>query len=554
MQVETADRPGLLYVISRVLADRHDVNILPATTIDTEGYDARVGLGVVDTFRLEKDGRALSVIEQRRLGQDLQWLLGQPVIEGWMLKPGEAGATLEPERPQEPARKQQPAPETLGRWIEQARLFEQQEQWTEAHSQAAQRVLTEFQRVLEPFGFPLVIREGLPAVEGFHWVDGQYRFELSQTVFELLVEAVQAKRMARDGRSLLELYVELVTDWAHGADVAEPEEIVTLWEEANARYRIEQGHEAGAVRDARGGWGWTILGWTAAFFVAMTAAAGAVEADEVVAAARARGLLIVLVAIPLLALLVSQLERLQHGRAERDSRVGTSEDPHPWITWGLSAAAQCMIPMLAVFLLGYAFLGSLELMLGLALMAWAFTTLEVIVVIMKWWIDRRSGGNGDAPAATRATVRREPSASKVVVIDLQFPEQLSALLAQVPSFLAGIGRHLTALERTWLRPFLTSHTWQTWVLGMLGGVLLAPSLAEGVVQLVASTPTVSAGLLGGGPMAVMALGGAGLAGWFAGRWRWLRSLQRTEWGVPVERDLQGRLRRLNSLATALRSI
>lgn len=79
LELETPDRPGIIYVVARVLR-RHGVAILPRTTGDMIGYDPKVGMLAVDTFEIQKEGNPLSAAESKWIQEDLNFIFGQEVI------------------------------------------------------------------------------------------------------------------------------------------------------------------------------------------------------------------------------------------------------------------------------------------------------------------------------------------------------------------------------------------------------------------------------------------------------------------------------------------
>jgi len=80
LRVETADRPMLLYVLTKIIA-AHGVNIHAGSTIDTEGYDSRIGKQAVDTFILSLGGEVLTTQKQVELLRDLHFWLNRQVID-----------------------------------------------------------------------------------------------------------------------------------------------------------------------------------------------------------------------------------------------------------------------------------------------------------------------------------------------------------------------------------------------------------------------------------------------------------------------------------------
>ncbi|MDD5671275.1 MAG: metallophosphoesterase, partial [Candidatus Omnitrophica bacterium] len=80
MRVETEDRPLLLYVLTRIISS-YGISILPASTIDTEGYDARIGQKAVDTFALSFAGVPLTPEQCEALRRDLTVHLARQSID-----------------------------------------------------------------------------------------------------------------------------------------------------------------------------------------------------------------------------------------------------------------------------------------------------------------------------------------------------------------------------------------------------------------------------------------------------------------------------------------
>jgi hypothetical protein len=100
-----------------------------------------------------------------------------------------------------------------------------------------QQVIREIAQTLEPFQIPIDVHQDTKEpFQRWPLVNGQYHFSLSRSLLERLAETLQRGHLAQDGRRILDLYLDLVTDWARGADVAEPQEIYDLWDSLDQRH------------------------------------------------------------------------------------------------------------------------------------------------------------------------------------------------------------------------------------------------------------------------------------------------------------------------------
>ncbi len=79
LKLETANRKGLLYILSKVISDLN-INITESRA-DTEGHDRDLGLRAVDTFTLTVNGKALNYGQGDFLEKSLTRLLNQETIK-----------------------------------------------------------------------------------------------------------------------------------------------------------------------------------------------------------------------------------------------------------------------------------------------------------------------------------------------------------------------------------------------------------------------------------------------------------------------------------------